>query len=62
MPEFCRSAVIVSLYKDKGEWTECKNYKRGWKNICGILVDRVRRVNGSFIDVEQGGFRMGRGV
>ena len=42
-----RSAVIVPLYKDKGERTECKNY-RGIsllsvveKIYSGILVDRV---------------------
>ena len=25
--EYWRSAVTVSLYKDKGERTECKNYR-----------------------------------
>ena len=40
VPEDWRSAVIVQLYKGKGERTECKNYrgirlliKCGWKNI-----------------------------
>ena len=45
MPKDQRSAVIVPLYKGKGEWTECKNYrgislqqvKRSWKNICRDL-------------------------
>ena len=27
VPENLRSAVIVPLYKDKGERNECKNYK-----------------------------------
>ena len=45
VPEDCRSAVIVPLYKGKGERTECKNY-RGiillnviGKIYAGILVD-----------------------
>ena len=47
MSEGWRSAVIVPLYKGKGERTECKNY-RGinllgvvLKIYAGILVDRV---------------------
>ena len=45
VPEDCRSVVIVPLYKDKGEKTECRNYKDFnllhmlGKNMCGILVD-----------------------
>ena len=46
------SAVIVPLYKGKGEMTECKNY-RGIsllsvvrKIYAGILVDRFCRVIG----------------
>ena len=45
VPEYWRSAVIVPLYKGKGERTECKNY-RGIsllnvlrKIYVGILVD-----------------------
>ena len=42
MPEDRRSAVIVPLYTDKGERTECENYRDirllcGWKNICEDL-------------------------
>ena len=43
LPGDWRSAVIVPLYKGKGEKSECKNYrgisllKCGWKNICGDL-------------------------
>ena len=68
VPEDWRSAVIVPMYKGKGQRTECKNYR----GICflrvtskiyaGILVGRVRRVTGGLIDDEQGGFRAGRGV
>ena len=61
-----RSAVIVPLYKDKGERTECKNY-RGislvsvvGKIYAGILVDRVRRRTGGLTGDEQGVFRAGK--
>ena len=67
IPEDWRSAVIVPLYKGKGDRTECKHY-RGisllmWvkKIYAGILVDRVCRVTGGLIDDEQVGFREGRG-
>ena len=46
--------------------TECKNYKGisllsvVGKIYAGILQDRVRRVTGSLINNEQGGFRAGR--
>ena len=62
-----RSAVIVPLYKGKGERTECKNYKGisllsvDGKKYAGILVNRVRRVTGGLIDYEQGSFIAGRG-
>ena len=52
VPEDQRSAVIVPLYKGKGERSEFTNY-RGISllsvvgKICAvILVDRVRRVTG----------------
>ena len=58
VPEDWRSAMIVPLYKGKGERTECKNY-RGisllsvvGKMYAGILVDAVCRVTGGFIDDE----------
>ena len=47
-PEDLRSAVIVLLYKGKGERIECKNYRgisllrADGKIYAGILVDRVR--------------------
>ena len=50
--------MIVLLYKGKAERTECK---KGWKYVCGILVDRFCRVTESLIDDEQGGFRVGSG-
>ena len=67
VPEDWRSAVIVPLYKGKGERTECKNY-RGisllrvvGKIYVGILLDGVHRVTGCLINDEQGDFRLGRG-
>ena len=62
-----RSAVIVPLYKGKGERTERKNYRAfsllsGVRKIyAGILIDRIRRVTGRLTDDKQGGFRAKRG-
>ena len=59
--------MIVPLYKGKGERNECKNY-RGisllsviGKVYAGILIARVCRITRGLIDVEQRGFREGRG-
>ena len=67
VPEDWRSAMTVSLYKGKGEGTECKNY-RGISLLsvvgqiyAGILIDSVHRVIGGLIDDEQGGFRARKG-
>ena len=67
VPEDWKFAVIVSMYKGKGERTECKTY-RGislvsvvGKIYAGILVDTVRRVTRGLIDGEQSGFRAVRG-
>ena len=62
-----RFAVIVPLYKVKGERTECKNYRDInllsviGKIYAGVLVDRVRRVTEDLIDDDQWGFRAGSG-
>ena len=55
VPEYSRSAVIVTLYNGKGESSECKNY-RGisllsvvQKIYAGILVDRFPRVTGGLM-------------
>ena len=67
VPEDWRSALIVPLYKGKGERTEYKNFRSIiLLNVVGkiyaeILVDRVRRVTGDLIDDEQKVFRAGRG-
>ena len=50
-----RSAMIVPLYKGKGEKTEYKNYRcvslliLVGKIYVGILVDRVHRVTGGLM-------------
>ena len=66
VPRDWRSTVIVSLYKEKGEVTECKNC-RGVslfsiiRNIyAGILVGRVLRVTEDLNDDGQRNFRSGR--
>ena len=66
VPEQWRSAVIVLLYRGKGERNKCNNY-RGigllilvGKIHAGNLIDRVRRVTGGLIYDEQGSFREGR--
>ena len=67
VPENCRYAAIVPLYKGKGERIECRNY-RGisllsfvGKIYAGTLKDRARRVTG-LIDDEQLAFREGRSL
>ena len=61
-----RSAEIVPMFKDKGERTECCNYRGisllsvDGKIYTGILVDRVHKVTEDLIDYVQGGFRVGR--
>ena len=68
VPEEWRSAVIVSLYKGKGERTECWNYRGiSMLSVVGkiyavILVDRFRSVTGGLIEDEQGGFKARMGL
>ena len=64
VPEGWRSAVIVPLYKGKGERTECKNY-RGislLSLVAVILVDRVCRATKGLVDDEQGWFQIREGM
>ena len=67
VPEDLRYAVIIPLYKGKGELIKCKNYRvisllSMVDNIyADILVDIVCIVTGRLIGDEQGGFRAGRG-
>ena len=59
--------MIVPLYEDKGERTECNNYRSisllsvARKIYAWILVDRVRKVTEDLIDDEQWGFIVGKG-
>ena len=61
-----RSAVVVPLYKGKGERIECSNYKGisllivVGKIYAGILVDRVCKMSEGLIDDEQGVLRAWR--
>ena len=60
-----RSAVIIPLYKGKGEWTECKIYSLlsiVGKIYAGILVNGVYILTGGFIDDEHVGFRAAKGI
>ena len=65
MPEDWRSAVIIPLYKGKGERNKCKDYgditllSVFEKIYSGILVDRVCRVTGGLTDDEHWSFREG---
>ena len=59
VPEDWRFAVIVPLYKGKGERIYCSNYivisllSVVGKIYAGILVDRVSKVTEGLIDDEQ---------
>ena len=57
VPEDKRSAVIVPLYKVKGEITELgiSLLSVMGKIYAGILVDKVHKVTEGLIDDEQGG-------
>ena len=65
VPEDWRYVMIVPLYKDKGERTECKSYRSisllnvVGKIYVGILVEIVHRMTRGLIDskgaLEQGG-------
>ena len=68
VPEDWRSALLVLLYKGKGEWTECKNYRGiNLLSVLGkvyerILVDRVCRVTEVSLMMSKGALEQGGGV
>ena len=67
VPSDWMKAVIVPLYKGKGDKGECKNYRGiSLLSIPGkvygrVVIDRVRSVTEGEIGEEQCGFRRGRG-
>ena len=67
MTDDWRSAVVIPLYKGKGEMTECWKYRgvsllKVFRKIyAGIFADIAHRVTEGLIDDEQGGFRAWRG-
>ncbi len=67
MPEDWRKAIIVPLYKGKGNREECNNY-RGisllivpGKIYRRILNERMMKITDKSVGDEQRGFRKGRG-
>ena len=67
VPEDWKNAVIVTLYKSKGDIGKCKNYRGisllsvAGKVYARILDERVRKVTEGLIGEEQGGYRKGKG-
>ncbi|MEL7520935.1 MAG: reverse transcriptase family protein, partial [Cyanobacteria bacterium J06553_1] len=67
VPKDWQKAIIVPLYKGKGDRGECKNYRGiSLLSIPGkvygrILIERVRGMTEGMLGEEQCGFRMGRG-
>ena len=59
VPEEWRYVVDVSSYKNKGERTECKNYRgisllNVIRKVCARILNRVRRATEDLIDNERG--------
>ncbi len=67
IPEDCRKAIIVPLYKGKGNREEWNNYRRiSLLSVPGkiygrILNARTTKVTDNSVGDEQGGFWKGRG-
>ena len=67
VPKDWQRAIVVPLYKGKGDRLDCKNYRGiSLLSIPGkvygrILIERVRDMTEGMIGEEQCGFRMGRG-
>jgi hypothetical protein len=66
-PDEWRSAIVVPLFKGKGDKNECKNYiginllSTLGKVYGRVLIERVTEITEVLIRDEQGGFRKGRG-
>ena len=67
VPKDWQRAIVVPLYKGKGDRLDCKNYRGiSLLSIPGkvygrILIERVRVMTEGMLGEEQCGFRMGRG-
>ncbi len=67
MPEDWRKAIIVPLYKEKGNREECNNYRgisllsMPGKIYGRILNKRMMKITGKSVGDAQGGFWKGRG-
>ncbi len=67
VPEAWSKAIIVPLYKGKGNREECNNYRgKSLLSVPGkihgrILNERMMKITDKSMGAEQGGFRKGRG-
>ncbi len=62
VPEDWRKAIIVPLYKGRGNRKECINYRGiGLLSVPGILNEKMMKVTDKSVGDEQLGFRKGRG-
>ena len=67
VPDDWIRAVIVPIYKGKGDKCECKNYRGiSLLSIPGkvygrVVIEKVRELTERLVGEEQGGFRQGRG-
>ncbi len=67
LPEDWRKAIIVQLYKGKGNREECNDYRSiSLLSVPGkiygrILNERMMKITDNSVGDEQGGFRKGRG-
>ncbi len=67
MPEDWRKAIIVPLYKGKGNREECTNYRGisllivSGKIYGRVFNERIMKITDKSVGDVQGGFRKGRG-
>ena len=67
MPVEWKRAIVLPIYKGKGDRNECKNYRGiSLHSIPGkvygrVLIEKVRCITDGLIGERQCGFRRGRG-